>query len=267
MKATITTLKVFTKGHLLHRNLWMTLSTNALHTTSSWRTSGRLESLQRKGGTTFNRSMNVCDYKVTEEVPRNHCQLGRMCLLPPNRLIARILQLTHHDHPLLKDSLPKNSSDLENVDKNFSSVQSLLGEDRARYPKILHGRFFEQKLTRLVHHWELSPRRTLWTTSLNFLIFRPPPLLLFRRRFYQQHLTSLLSQSTHFSTLTYKRHGSFASRSTLTRPLIQSSTLCNCSILLTHSLVLCGELSSKINMLTLKSCMRRWIGALVTLMM
>ena len=204
MKAMITALKMFAKGHLPHRNLWMTLSMNTLHTTSSRRTSGQLEYLQQKEGTTFNRSMNICNYKVTEEVPRNHCQLGRMHLLPPNLLITRMLQLTHHDHPLLKDSLPKNSSNSENVDKNFSSVQSLLGKDRARYPKILHGRFFEQKLTRLVHHLELSPRRTLWTTSLNFLISCPPPLPLFWPQFYQQLLTSLLSQSTHFSTLTYR---------------------------------------------------------------
>ena len=121
MKAMKTTLKMFTKGESLHRSSWIMLSTIALHTTSLWRISGQLEYLWWKGGTMFNRSMNVCSYKATEEVLHNHCQLGRMHLPPPNLLILRILQLTHRDHPLLKDLPLKNSSDSENIDKNFLS--------------------------------------------------------------------------------------------------------------------------------------------------
>ena len=185
----------------------------------------------------------------------------------PNLLIPRILQLTHHDHPLLKDSLPKNSSHSENVDNNFSIIRSLLVEVRMTYLKTLHGHFFELKSPTLVNHSELNPQRILWRTSLNFSTFHPPPLQLFQPQFYQRHLTSLLSHSKPFSTLTFKQHGSFANCSIPTKPSIRSSISCNFSLSLTRFLVLCGELLFKISLLTSRNCMLQWIVALVTTMM
>ena len=135
------------------------------------------------------------------------------------------------------------------------------------YLKTLHGHFFEQKSPTLVNHSELNPRHILWRTSLNFSTFHPPPLQLFQPQFYHRHLTSLLSHSKPFSTLTFKQHGSFANRSIPTKPSIQSSISCNFSLSLTRFLILCGELLFKISLLTSRNCMLQWIVALVTTMM
>ena len=233
MKATQTNLKIFIKRPLRHRSSWMMSSTIDLHTTFSWRILGRSEFLRRKGETTFNRSLNAYGYKAKEEELLNHYQPGRMRHPLPNLLIPRILQLTHHDHPLLKDLLPKNFLHSENVDNNFSIIRTLLTEVRTTYLKTLRGHFFEQKSIKLVNCSDLSPRLTLWRTSSNFSMSHPLPLQLFRLQFYQQHLTSLLSQSTPFSTLTFKQLGSFANHSILTKPSIRSSISCNFSLSLT----------------------------------
>ena len=135
------------------------------------------------------------------------------------------------------------------------------------YLKTLCGHFFEQKSPMLVNHSKLNPQCILWRTSLNFSMFHPPPLQLFWPQFYQWHLTSLLSHSKPFLTLTFKQCGSFANRSILTKPSIRSSISCNFSLLLTRFLILCGELLFKISLSTLRNCMLQWIIALVTMMM
>jgi len=187
--------KMFVKGPLQPRSLWMMSSTINHHTAILWRILGHSGYLQWKGETMFNNSMNKCGFRRMEEDHCSLCLLGQTHLHPPNHLIMKIFLLTHHEHLLPRVLLLKKSLDSESVASNLS-IQMLLVEDQMTYLKILHGCSYKQKSPRLVHHPELSPQPSLWMKSLNSSMIQllPPPLS--QPWFFQLLLTSPLFQST-----------------------------------------------------------------------